>query len=170
MATTKKKKSAKTNDKVKPPKKMAAKKTAAKKTAAKKAANKQPGEKGKRKPGTKPKPKAPKKGGGGKGKPVVVEAAESGKLDPFEVAKQTMKGSVPEIVSAMVEKAKQGSCTHAKTLLELTGAKHMFEGEAESHGGEPWAKLVLERLDEAESGSGEETVSGEAESVRVEAE
>ena len=52
-------------------------------------------------------------------------------LDPFEVAKQTMKGSVPAIVEAMVELAKQGSCTHAKTLLEMTGAKHMFDGEAE---------------------------------------
>ena len=50
-----------------------------------------------------------------------------GALDPFEVAKQTMKGSVPAIVEAMVERAKQGSCTHAKTLLEMTGAKHMFD-------------------------------------------
>ncbi len=72
--------------------------------------------------------------------------------DPFEVAKRTMKGSVPAIVEAMVELAKQGSCTHAKTLLEMTGAKHMFDGEAEAQdGGAPWAKLVLERLDEAES-------------------
>ena len=72
--------------------------------------------------------------------------------DPFEVAKRTMKGSVPAIVEAMVELAKQGSCTHAKTLLEMTGAKHMFDGEVEvQEGGAPWAKLVLERLDEAES-------------------
>jgi hypothetical protein len=71
-------------------------------------------------------------------------------LDPFEVAKARVKGSVPAIVDAMVEKAKQGSCTHAKTLLEMTGAKHMFdEGEAQDNG-EPWAKLVLERLDEAD--------------------
>ena len=72
-------------------------------------------------------------------------------LDPFEVAKRKVKGSVPAIVEAMVEKAKQGSCTHAKTLLEMTGAKHMFDGEAEAQdSGEPWAKLVLERLDEAD--------------------
>jgi len=72
-------------------------------------------------------------------------------VNPFEVAKQTMKGSVPAIVKAMVERAKKGSCTHAKTLLEMTGAKHMFEGEAEAEeSGEPWAKLVLERLDEAD--------------------
>jgi hypothetical protein len=76
-------------------------------------------------------------------------------LDPFEVAKQTMKGSVPAIVEAMVELAKQGSCTHAKTLLEMTGAKHMFDGEAEvQDGAAPWAKLVLERLAEAESNAG----------------
>lgn len=80
--------------------------------------------------------------------------------DPFEVAKRTMKGSVPAIVEAMVELAKQGSCTHAKTLLEMTGAKHMFDGEAEvQDGGAPWAKLVLERLDEAESEAVQEAES-----------
>jgi len=72
--------------------------------------------------------------------------------DPFEVAKQKMKGSVPAIVEAMVELAKQGSCSHAKTLLEMTGVKHMFDSEVQlADSGEPWAKLVLERLDEAES-------------------
>jgi hypothetical protein len=85
--------------------------------------------------------------------------------DPFEVAKQTMKGSVPAIVEAMVELAKQGSCTHAKTLLEMTGAKHMFDGEADAReSGEPWAKLVLERLGEAESRAEQETVSSQLES------
>ena len=65
-----------------------------------------------------------------------------------------MKGSVPAIVEAMVAKAKQGSCTHAKTLLEMTGAKHMFGEDAEiADSGEPWAKLVLERMDEAEQES-----------------
>ena len=79
-------------------------------------------------------------------------------MDPFEIAKQTMKGSVPAIVETMVRKAKQGSCTHAKTLLEMTGAKHMFDSEAEGQdSGEPWAKLVLERLDEAERGQAPET-------------
>ena len=72
-------------------------------------------------------------------------------LDPFEVAKQTMKGSVPAIVEAMVELAKQGSCSHAKTLLEMTGARRMFDGGGEAQdGGESWARLVLARLDEAE--------------------
>jgi hypothetical protein len=86
--------------------------------------------------------------------PVPSEAsgAAVGELDPFEVAKRKMKGSVPAIVEAMVELAKQGSCTHAKTLLEMTGAKRMFDAAGESEdGGAPWAKLVLERLDEAES-------------------
>jgi hypothetical protein len=78
--------------------------------------------------------------------------AAVGELDPFEVAKRKMKGSVPAIVEAMVELAKQGSCTHAKTLLEMTGAKRMFDAAGGSEdGGAPWAKLVLERLDEAES-------------------
>jgi hypothetical protein len=77
-----------------------------------------------------------------------------------------MKGSVPAIVEAMVELAKQGSCSHAKTLLEMTGAKHMFDGEAEGEDrGEPWAKLVLERLDEAESASADQGTSAELESV-----
>lgn len=85
--------------------------------------------------------------------PEIVgrEASGEAELNPFEVAKQTMKGSMPAIVEAMVELAKQGSCTHAKTLLEMTGAKHMFEGDAQTEAsGEPWAKLVLERLDEAD--------------------
>jgi hypothetical protein len=74
--------------------------------------------------------------------------------DPFEVAKQTMKGSVTAIVEAMVAQAKKGSCSHAKTLLEMTGAKYMFGDEAETADiGEPWAKLVLERMDEAEQES-----------------
>ena len=88
--------------------------------------------------------------------PVVARKTDAdgtagAELDPFEVAKQRMKGSVPAIVDAMVEKAKQGSCSHAKTLLEMTGAKHMFDGEGpDQESGSPWAKLVLERLDEAE--------------------
>ena len=70
--------------------------------------------------------------------------------DPIEVAKRTMKGSVPAIVEAMVKKAKQGSCPHAKTLLEMTGAKFMFDDGPEKRGaGAPWAKLVLERMEEA---------------------
>jgi hypothetical protein len=82
---------------------------------------------------------------------VEQKRADKQELDPFEVAKRTMKGSVPAIVKAMVELAKQGSCTHAKTLLEMTGAKRMFDGDSlREDGGEPWAKLVLERLDEAE--------------------
>ena len=85
-------------------------------------------------------------------------------LDPFEVAKRRVKGSVPAIVDAMVERAKKGSCVHAKTLLEMTGARHMFDSEAEGQeSGEPWAKLVLERLDEAES-------TAEAQSVSVQEE
>lgn len=88
-----------------------------------------------------------------RGKPDAAKVP----IDPFEIAKQTMKGSVPAIVATMVKKAKQGSCTHAKTLLEMTGAKHMFDGEAEGNDlGEPWAKLVLERLDEAESSVGQQ--------------
>jgi hypothetical protein len=83
-----------------------------------------------------------------------IEPGAAAALDPFEVAKQTMKGAVPAIVEAMVELAKQGSYSHAKTLLEMTGAKHMFSDEAEIEGsGEPWAKLVLERMDEAEQES-----------------
>ena len=62
-----------------------------------------------------------------------------------------MKGSVPAIVEAMVKKAKQGSCPHAKTLLEMTGAKFMFhDGPETRDAGEPWARLVLERMEQAE--------------------
>ncbi len=80
--------------------------------------------------------------------------AELVEMDPFEVAKQTMKGSVPAIVEEMVKRAKRGSCTHAKTLLEMTGAKRMFGDEPEMRdAGEPWAKLVLKRMEEAEQES-----------------
>ncbi len=88
-------------------------------------------------------------------------------LDPFEVAKRKVKGSVPAIVEAMVELAKQGSCTHAKTLLEMTGARHMFDGDAEAQGGESWAKLVLERLDEADCEAERESVQEESQEVAV---
>jgi hypothetical protein len=84
----------------------------------------------------------------------AAPAAGALERDPFEVAKQTMKGSVTAIVEAMVAQAKKGSCSHAKTLLEMTGAKHMFGDEAEmADSGEPWAKLVLERMDAAEQES-----------------
>ncbi len=106
--------------------------------------------------------------------PVTMSKEERGgtaagaELDPFEVAKQRVKGSVPAIVDAMVEKAKQGSCTHAKTLLEMTGAKHMFDSEGEGQGGgEPWAKLVLERLDEADAAESA-SVQEEAQEIGVE--
>jgi hypothetical protein len=128
--------------------KKAAKKVAAKKVAAKKAAAKKKRAETKR---AKPEHKSTTKSD---------EAVAAG-VDPFEVAKQTVKGSVPAIVATMVRKAKEGSCPHAKTLLEMTGAKHMFDGEAEGQAnGEPWAKLVLERLDEAESG-GESEAAGQ---------
>ena len=62
-----------------------------------------------------------------------------------------MQGSVPAIVEAMVKKAKQGSCPHAKTLLEMTGANFMFDdGQDVREGGESWAKMVLERMQQAE--------------------
>jgi len=62
-----------------------------------------------------------------------------------------MKGSVPAIVDKMVEEAMGGSCTHAKTVLEMTGARHMFDEEARPRrAGEPWAKRVLRKMEEAE--------------------
>ncbi len=108
--------------------------------------------------------------------PVTVRKKETGgtagvELNPLEAAKQRVKGSFPAIVDAMVEKAKQGSCSHAKTLLEMTGTKHMFDGEGEGNaGGEPWAKLVLERLDEADSKAGTESASSQAEAQEIGAE
>jgi hypothetical protein len=90
-------------------------------------------------------------------------------LDPFEVAKRTMKGSVPAVVKVLVDLAKQGSCTHAKTLLEMTGAKHMFDGEGlRENSGEPWAKLVLERLDKAEH-KAEQSESAQVKALAAEA-
>jgi len=116
--------------------------------------------------------KQPKSNSDKKGK-ITVSGAAAGSAtdpagvaeqDPFEVAMRTMKGSVPAIVEAMVELAKQGSCSHAKTLLEMTGARHMFDSEVElQDNGAPWAKLVLERLDEVE------TEAAEQESARLQA-
>jgi len=134
VAADKSGKQAKSANKKAANKTAASRKTAKKKTAGKKTAASRPGASTRAKTGKRTK---------------KVPAA--GAADPFEVAKQTMKGSVPAIVKAMVEKAKQGSCTHAKTLLEMTGARHMFGDEMEiADSGEPWAKLVLERMDEAE--------------------
>jgi hypothetical protein len=107
--------------------------------------------------------KRPKARGCGAAKKKEGSGTGERELGPFEAAKRRVEGSVSEIVEAMVVRAKRGSCTHAKTLLEMTGAKHMFDGEAEGQqSGEPWAKLVLERLDEADS-------DGEREKPRPEA-
>jgi hypothetical protein len=127
-------------------------------------------ERAKRKPIEKRPRCNPKKQGKLTGSDAVVEneAAALLAVDPFEVARQTMKGSVPAIVEAMVELAKQGSCSHAKTLLEMTGARHMFDSEMElPDSGEPWAKLVLERLDEAETEAAEESAKLQAELAEV---
>jgi hypothetical protein len=67
----------------------------------------------------------------------------------------------------MVELAKQGSCSHAKTLLEMTGAKHMFDEAEVQDGGESWAKLVLERLNEAESAAKQESARVQNESLEL---
>jgi chemotaxis receptor (MCP) glutamine deamidase CheD len=93
---------------------------------------------------------------------AAKQAAEQ-ELDPFEIAKRTVKGSVSAIVETMVERAKQGSCSHAKTLLELAGGKRMFDGETVTQdSGERWAKLVLERLSEAESAAEQEALRAQA--------
>ncbi len=90
---------------------------------------------------------------------IDQDVATEQELDPFEIAKRTVKGSVPAIVETMVERAKQGSCSHAKTLLELAGGKRMFDGESGTQdSGEQWAKLVLERLGEAESAAEREAL------------
>jgi hypothetical protein len=141
--------------------KAASKKAANKKAASKKTSNKKTA--GKKNAASKDAVSTRTKAG--KKTKKVPSAPAAGAWDPFEVAKQTMKGSVPAIVKAMVEKAKQGSCTHAKTLLEMTGAKHMFDEVAETaNSGEPWAKLVLERMDEAEQENlTQDTAKGAAE-------
>ena len=127
----------------------AGKKAKALKAASKKASDKKAA--GRKTQGKKTSSKKTSSKKAGSRKPASTKKVS---LDPFEVARETMKGSVPAIVEAMVEKAKRGSCSHAKTLLEMTGAKHMFGDEAEiADSGEPWAKLVLERMDEAEQES-----------------
>jgi len=124
---------------------------AAKKKAAEKAAKKKAGENAESvetkpaKPGKKPKPTP---------KPKNAKPKKDGKegesQDPFSVARRRVKQSVPKIVDVLAKMAEGGSCMHAKTLLEMTGARHMFDTEAAGGEGEPWAKLVLERLNEAE--------------------
>jgi len=77
--------------------------------------------------------------------------AEEPNGDPFEVARKKMKGSVPAIVDKMVKEAMGGSCTHAKTVLEMTGARQMFDEEARpGRTSDPWAKRVLKKMEEAE--------------------
>ncbi len=151
----------------KPKKKAAAKKTSAKKVAARKTAAKKADAGEMEAVGGSAKPL--KKRVGVTRRAGQEEAGEAKpQQDPFEIARQTMKGSVPAIVEAMVELAKQGSCSHAKTLLEMTGARHMFEDEAQGHDvGEPWAKLVLERLGEAESLDEQEIIGQETPSEEM---
>lgn len=132
-------------NKGKPPKKTAKKKPETKQNKGRKkpATNKS----GSKRVGAKPKD--------GK-KPPPKKQSEA---DPFEQARRRIRTSLPKIVDKLATKAEGGSCVHAKTLLEMTGAKHMFDGELQqTEKGEPWAKLVLEKLGEAESG-GEEAAA-----------
>ena len=155
------------------------------------AGNIQEVEREEQKPASKPKPESRRKAGGSKrtspkkkaakkaakksnaksaDKPPAKsrknQTADKAKPDPFEVARRRIRRSVPKIVNALAKEAEAGSCTHAKTLLEMTGAKHMFDGEAKAgEKGEPWAKLVLEKLVEAEDGSEQEAASGTREAV-----
>jgi hypothetical protein len=81
----------------------------------------------------------------------------------MELAKKKIKGSVPAIVEAMIEKAKKGSYSHAKALLEMTGALQMFDEEPHAEReGESWAKRVLERMQEAEQMAMQKTLTPEA--------
>ncbi len=127
------------------------KESAAKKKAAAKAAKKQAGEGTETKSAKKPKPRTKPKSA----KPKV-DGKEGESRDPFSVARRRVKQSVPKIVDVLATMAEKGSCMHAKTLLEMTGARHMFDTEAAGGDGEPWAKLVLERLNEAECTPAEE--------------
>ncbi|MDR3763419.1 MAG: hypothetical protein P4M01_04915 [Acidobacteriota bacterium] len=116
---------------------------------------------GKKKPANRKPRKPPKKRAQPKprSKQQTAQEAETGgdkkpkphKGNPFAKVRKTIKDHLPTIVDRMVQKAEGGSCTHAKTILEISGAKHMFDGEHQAkEKGEPWAKLVLQKLDEAE--------------------
>ena len=156
------KKSAKTTATKAAKKKSAAKKSADKKNADKKGAKKksaknakavetESAERAKKAPKQKARKPETRAKSDAKVKKPDTDAVESAENDPFTVARRRVRQSVPKIVDELVKKAEKGSCVHAKTLLEMTGARHMFDGEsAAGEAGEPWAKLVLERLQEAE--------------------
>lgn len=152
-----KKKAPKKAAKKKTARKKTEKETAAKKKAATKAAKEQVGEGAESvetkpvKPPTKPKPRTTPKHA-----KLKVDGKEGESRDPFSVARRRVRQSVPKIVDVLATMAEEGSCLHAKTLLEMTGARHMFDTEAAGGDGEPWAKLVLERLNEAECTPAEE--------------
>jgi hypothetical protein len=81
----------------------------------------------------------------------------------MELAKKKVKGSLPAIVEKMIEKAKGGSYSHAKALLEMTGALQMFDDEPHAKSeGESWAKRVLERIQEAEQMEMQKALPSEA--------
>ena len=125
--------------KQKPPARKAGKKAPKKKPAKKKA--------GERKKAPKKQPEADAENA-----PAPPKAKLAHERDPFAVARRKVRAAVPAIVDKLVEKASEGSCAHARTLLDLTGARHMFDNQPEAaEPGESWARLVIERLDEAEA-------------------
>lgn len=66
-----------------------------------------------------------------------------------------------EIVDGLIEKAKDGSCQHAKFLFDFAGVEAGGVGEAGSPGreGEPLTELLLRRLDAAAAGSAPQRVN-----------
>lgn len=85
----------------------------------------------------------------------------------MELACEKVKGSMPAIVERMVEEALEGSHPHAKTLLEMSGVRQRCDSTATHAAGEPWAKLVLERLDEVETKDNETPAEGAATTVQT---
>jgi len=75
----------------------------------------------------------------------VVSPEES-----LQIARNQIQSAMPEIIEAFVEQAKQGSCQHAKFLMEFIAEEPKREKEDEEPEEESLASILLKELRESE--------------------
>ncbi len=75
---------------------------------------------------------------------VGTEKPEPTFIEQLQRVQATIYGALPEIVGALIDKAREGSYLHARCLFEVARLAELHV-PAES-ANEPWAKLLLQEL------------------------
>jgi len=93
--------------------------------------------------------KSMKAGGAKAPKPTPAVQAISAE-ESLQIARERVQNAMPEIIQAFVEEAKQGSCQHAKFLMDFVAEEPEGEKEDEEPEGESLASILLKELRESE--------------------